>query len=61
VDFRVDSSNSAGFSFGKKERVFGLGRQIVTDENGRGSFAFFVGRGETPDLGLFTLFTNPIY
>jgi hypothetical protein len=55
VDFRVDSSNSA---FGKKERVFGLGRRIAQDENGRGSF---VGRGKTPDLGLFTLFTNPIY
>jgi len=51
---------SVDFHLGKKKRVFGLGRQIVT-RNGRGSFAFFVGRGETPDLGLFTLFTNPIY
>jgi len=50
---------SVDFHLGKKKRVFGLGRRIAQDdENGRGKF---VGRGKTPDLGLFTLFTNPIY
>jgi hypothetical protein len=61
VDFHLGFFEfSVDFHLGKKKGSSGWAGRLL-QENGRGSFAFFVGRGETPDLGLFTLFTNPIY